>query len=249
MKALITGASTGIGRDMARVLHNMGSELILVARNAKLLEELKTELGGEPKVISLDLSSLENCYTLFDMTKDEDIDILINNAGFGMYGEASSIPLETELNMIDLNIKAVHILTKLFLEKFEKRNSGHIMNVASIAGFLSGPLMSTYYATKGYVVKFSTALYEELRRKGSRVHISVLCPGPVDTEFNNRAGVSFIINGHSSRFVADYAIKKMFKDRLIIAPGLMIKLGIVLQRFVPTKLLLKISYLLQSCKK
>lgn len=249
MKALITGASTGIGRDMARILHKMGAELILVARNTALLEELKTELGGNPRIISLDLSSPENCYALFDMTKDEDIDILINNAGFGTYGESITVPLETELNMIDLNIKAVHILTKLFLEKFEKRNSGHIMNVASIAGFLSGPLMSTYYATKGYVVKFSTALYEELRRKGSHVHISVLCPGPVDTEFNNRAGVSFIINGHKSPFVAEYAIKKMFKNRLIIAPGLFIKLGIILQRFVPTKLLLKISYMLQSCKK
>ena len=249
MKALITGASTGIGRDMARVLHKMGAELILVARNTALLEELKAELGGNPGIIAIDLSSPENCYALFDMTKDEDIDILINNAGFGTYGESSTVPLETELNMIDLNIKAVHILTKLFLEKFEKRDSGHIMNVASIAGFLSGPLMSTYYATKGYVVKFSTALFEELRRKGSHVHISVLCPGPVDTEFNNRAGVSFIINGHKSSFVAEYAIKKMFKNKLIIAPGFFIKLGIVLQRFVPTKLLLKISYMLQRCKK
>ncbi len=249
MKALITGASTGIGRDMARVLHKMGAELVLVARNTALLEELKTELGGNPRIITLDLSSPENCYALFDMTKDDGIDILINNAGFGTYGESSTIPLETELNMIDLNIKAVHILTKLFLESFEEKNCGHIMNVASIAGFLSGPLMSAYYATKGYVVKFSTALFEELRRKGSPVHISVLCPGPVDTEFNKRAGVSFIINGHKSPFVAEYAIKKMFKDRLIIAPGFLVKLGISFQRFVPTKLLLKISYFLQSCKK
>ncbi|MBQ9756830.1 MAG: SDR family NAD(P)-dependent oxidoreductase [Clostridia bacterium] len=249
MKALITGASTGIGRDIARILCNMGAELILVARNAELLEELKAELGGKPKVISLDLSVPENCYQLYDMTKDEDIDILINNAGFGTYGESSTVPLETELNMIDLNIKAVHILTKLFLKDFEEKDKGHILNVASIAGFLSGPLMSTYYATKGYVVKFSTALFEELRRKKSNVHISVLCPGPVDTEFNNRAGVNFLINGHKSRFVAEYAIKKMFKNKLIIAPGLFIKLGIILQRFVPTRLLLKICYMLQSCKK
>ena len=151
--------------------------------------------------------------------------------------------------MIDLNFRALHILTKLFVSDFEKRNSGHIMNVASIAGFLSGPLMSTYYATKGYVVKFSTALYEELRRKKKNVHISVLCPGPVATEFNRRAGVNFMLSGHSSSFVADYAIKKMFRKKLIIIPGFFVKAGVCLQRFVPTKLLLKICYMLQSCKK
>jgi len=227
----------------------MGAELILVARNSALLESLKEELGGKPTVISLDLSIPENCHKLYEMTKTEDIDILINNAGFGTYGESSEVPLETELNMIDLNIKAVHILTKLFLKSFEEKNRGYIMNVASIAGFLSGPLMSAYYATKGYVVKFSTALFEELRQKKSGVHISVLCPGPVDTEFNRRAGVKFMINGHRSRFVAEYAIKKMFKKKLIITPGLMVKLGVILQRFVPTKLLLRICYMLQSCKK
>ena len=151
--------------------------------------------------------------------------------------------------MIDLNIKAVHILTKLFLAEFEERNSGYIMNVASIAGFLSGPLMSTYYATKGYVLKFTTAIYEELRRKKSNVHICALCPGPVDTEFNNRAGVNFIINGHTGKFVADYAIKKMLRKKLLILPGGLIKAGAILQRLVPTKLLLKICYMLQSCKK
>lgn len=249
MKALITGASTGIGRDMARVLHKQNVRLILVARNLQLLENLKTELDGEPEIISLDLSTEENCHKLYDITKDKDIDILINNAGFGAYGLSSQVPLEKELNMIDLNIKAVHILTKLFLNDFEAKNSGYIMNVASVAAFLSGPLMSVYYATKAYVLRLSTALYEELRRKKSNVHISVLCHGPVDTEFNNRAGVSFIISGHSSKFVAEYALKKMFKNKLIVAPGPLIKLGIFLCRFVPLKLLLKISYNLQSCKK
>jgi short-subunit dehydrogenase len=109
--------------------------------------------------------------------------------------------------------------------------------------------MSTYYATKNYVMRLSTAIFEELHRKKSNVHISVLCPGPVDTEFNSRAGVNFIISGHTSKFVADYAIKKMFKNKLIIAPGILIKAGIFLQRLVPTKLLLRISYRLQKCKK
>lgn len=249
MKALITGASTGIGRDMARNLYARGAELILVARSTEKLEELKGELGGEPRVISLDLSTPESCYKLYETTKDENIDILINNAGFGTWGESSQVPLETELNMIDLNIKAVHILTKLYLADFEKRNSGYIMNVASIAGFLSGPLMSTYYATKGYVLKFTTAIYEELRRKKSNVHICALCPGPVDTEFNKRAGVNFMISGHTGKFVAGYALKKMFRKKLVILPGVLIKAGVFFQRFVPTKLLLKICYKLQCCKK
>lgn len=249
MKALITGASTGIGRDMARNLHARGIELILVARSADLLEKLKTELDGKPRIISLDLSSEENCRELYRLTKGENIDILINNAGFGTYGMSSEVDLDTELNMIDLNIKSVHILTKLFVADFEKRNSGYIMNVASIAAFLSGPLMSAYYATKGYVLKFSAALYEELRRKKKNVRISVLCPGPVDTEFNKRAGVRFLINGHTSKFVADYAIKKMFRNKLLIIPGFAVKMGVFFQRFAPTKVLLKISYKLQSCKK
>lgn len=249
MKALITGASTGIGRDMARLLHQQNVDLILVARNLDLLEKLKTELDGKPQIIPLDLSTEDNCRRLYETTKDKDIDILINNAGFGSYGLSSDVPLESELNMIDLNIKAVHILTKLFLKDFEAKDSGYIMNVASVAAFLSGPLMSTYYSTKAYVLRLSTALSEELRRKKSNVHISVLCPGPVDTEFNKRANVSFIINGHTSKFVAEYALKKMFKNNLIVAPGLLIKLGIFLCRIAPTKLLLRISYRLQSCKK
>ena len=249
MKALITGASTGIGRDMARNLHSRGMDLVLVARSADLLEKLRDELDGKPEIISLDLSSEENCHKLYQLTKDKNIDILINNAGFGTYGFSSDVDLETELNMIDLNIKSVHILTKLFVADFEKRNSGHVMNVASIAAFLSGPLMSTYYATKGYVLKFSAAIYEELRRKKKDVHVSVLCPGPVDTEFGKRAGVRFLINGHSSKFVADYAIKKMLRKKFLIIPGFAVKAGAFFQRFAPTKLLLKINYKLQCCKK
>ena len=148
MKALITGASTGIGRDMARNLHASGIELILVARSLNRLEELKKELDGKPRIIALDLSVDGNCEKLYRETQDENIDILINNAGFGAYGLSSEVDLETELNMLDLNVKSVHILTKLFVADFESRNSGYIMNVASIAAFLSGPLMSAYYADR-----------------------------------------------------------------------------------------------------
>ncbi len=249
MKALITGASTGIGRDMARNLHARGIDLILVARSADLLDKLKNELDGKPRIICLDLSAEDNCRKLYEETKSENIHILINNAGFGTLGDYSEVDLETELNMIDLNIKALHILTKLFVADFEKRNSGYILNVASIAAFMSGPLMATYYATKGYVLRYSTALCEELRRKQKNVHISVLCPGPVATEFDRRAGVKSSLGGLSSKKVADYAIKKMLKGKLLIVPGFSVKLGIFGQRCLPMKTMLRICYSTQKRKR
>ena len=130
MKVLITGASTGIGRDMARHFHAKGAQLFLVARNEENLLKLKAELNNSPQIIPLDLSAAENCHKLYEILKDEHIHILINNAGFGVYGNFTETSLEKELNMIDLNIKALHILTKLFLKDFEKRNSGYILNVA-----------------------------------------------------------------------------------------------------------------------
>lgn len=249
MKALITGASTGIGRDMARILHKNGAELYLVARNSKLLEELKSELCGSPTIISMDLSVEENCKKLYEMLKDQKIDVLINNAGFGAFGDFADIPLERELNMVDLNIKALHILTKLFLSDFVEKNHGYILNVASAAAFLPGPLMATYYATKAYVMRYTLALHEELRRKKSSVYVGALCPGPVDTEFNKNAGVNFNLSSLNCTYVAEYAIQKMFKRKLIIIPGLTIKLGTFFQKFLPQRLLLKISYGIQHQKK
>lgn len=249
MKALITGASTGIGREMARCLHNRGAELILVARSEEMLKNLRNELDGKPRILTFDLSDAKNCTKLFELTKDEKIDVLINNAGFGALGEFSEIPLETELNMIDLNITALHILTKLFLQDFEKRNKGYIMNVASIAGFLSGPLMATYYATKGYVLKLTLGISEELRRKGSKVSVSVLCPGPVATDFDHRAGVTASLKGMPPKKVARFAIKKMLNGKTIIVPGFFTRAGVFFQRFLPQKLLLKICYNTQNKKR
>lgn len=248
MNVLITGASSGIGRDMARIFHKMGHQLFLVARRENLLEDLKSELDGKPEIISLDLSSEKNCFELYERLKDKNIDILINNAGFGVFGEFDKSPLSRELKLIDVNIRALHILTKKFLSDFEEKNSGYILNVASSAAFLSGPLLSSYYGSKAYVLRLTTAIYEELRRKKSNVYVGVLCPGPVDTEFNQTAGVRFNLKSLKSKDVAEYAIKKMFNKKLIIVPGFSIKMGIFFQRFVPTKLLLKISYNIQRSK-
>jgi len=248
MKALITGASSGIGADMARVLYDKGYELILVARDKKNLEAIKKELGDNVKIISMDISSTFNCMKLYNRVKKEKIDILINNAGFGVFGDFSETNLDRELDMIDLNIKAVHTLTKMFLQDFKERDSGYILNVASTAAFLSGPLMATYYATKGYVLKLTEAIYEELRREGSNVYIGALCPGPVNTNFNNVAGVQFSVKAMESKVVAEYAINKMMKRKLIIIPGFLIKLSVFMTRILPRKLLLKINYKIQKEK-
>lgn len=248
MKALITGASSGIGRDMARVLSKKGYDLILVARDKEKLEEIKNELNTNIKIISTDLESTDNCKKLYSEVKDENIDILINNAGFGLIGVFDKTDIDKELSMIDLNVKAVHILTKLFLKDFVKKNSGHILNVSSSAAFQPGPLMATYYSTKSYVYNLTLAIYEELRKNKSNVKISCLCPGPVNTNFNNVANCEFKVKALSSEYVAKYAIDKMLKNKLLIIPGFKIKLLYVFGRFVPNKLKLKMTYNIQYRK-
>lgn len=249
MKALITGASSGIGRDMARYLAAKGWDLILVARREGRIKELQQELSAvQVRCITADVGRAEDCRALYEMVRDEPIDMLINNAGFGLAGEFTKTDMDTELNMIDVNIRAVHILTKLFLQDFVRRDSGIILNVASSAGFMPGPLLSTYYATKNYVLRLSEAIYEELRRKGSKVKISVLCPGPVNTEFNQVAKVKFAVNGISSELCARTAIDGALKGKLIIIPGGMMKAGLFFRRFVPEKALLKMAYGFQRRK-
>ena len=246
MKALITGASSGIGKDIAKKLSYKGYDLILVARRKERLIKLQKELKTNIKIIVLDLSVEKNVYQLYETLKKEKIDILINNAGFGLFGMFNKTSLDKEIEMINLNIKCVHILTKLFLKDFIKRDSGYILNVASSAGFLAGPRLNTYYATKNYVLKLTMAIYEELRYQNSHVHISALCPGPVNTEFNKVAKGKFSIKGLSSEYVSKIAIDKMFKNKLIIIPGLFNKLGIFFSRFIPYKLQLKIIYNIQN---
>ena len=248
MKALITGASSGIGKDMALYLSSKNVDLILVGRNIDALNSIKDKCKTNVEILDMDLSIEDNVYKLYELVKDKNIDILINNAGFGLFGNFTETSLDRELNMIRLNIIAVHILTKLFLNDFVKRNSGYILNVASSAGFMAGPKLSTYYSTKNYVLKQTLAIYQELKEMKSNVHISVLCPGPVETNFNNVAGGSFNTKSATSEYVSKYAIDKMFKNKLIIIPTLKMKLAIFFTRLVPTKLLLKINYHIQNVK-
>lgn len=248
MKALVTGASSGMGRDMARILAKRGYELIIAARRKDRLDELAEELGPKTQVICCDLSDTAVCKALFEQLKNEDIELVINNAGFGLFGAFDETDLDGELRMIDTNIKAVHTLTKLFLEKFSQRDSGYLLNVSSSAAFFPGPLLSAYYASKSYVLRYTEAMYEELRQRGSHVHVSVFCPGPVSTEFGSVANVSFSMKGLESRRAAEYAIRQMFAGKLIITPGLMMKTANFLRHLLPDKLLARAVYHIQKRK-
>lgn len=244
MKALITGASSGIGRDMAKYLGKKGFNLILVARNKERLEEVKSGIKTNVEIITMDLSSEQNCVDLYNQVKD--VDILINNAGFGKFGKFTEISLTTELEMIQTNIIAVHTLTKLFLADMVKKDKGYILNVSSIAGFLPGPLMATYYSSKAYVLRLTQSLQEELKKQKSNVTLSVLCPGPTATNFLSRAGVIFKTKSASSEYVAKYAIDKMLSGKKIIVPTFKIKCARFLCKIVPDIILVKVAYRIQK---
>ena len=246
MKALITGASSGIGRDIAKELSKKGYDLILVARDLEKLEQVKNEIKTNAEIVSMDVSKPENCEQLHEKFKD--IDILVNNAGFGDCGDFTKTKLEKEIKMIETNIIAYHILTKLYLKDMKQKNCGKILNVASIAGFMPGPLMATYYSTKAYVVRLSESLREELRRDKSKVQISILCPGPVDTNFNKVADVQFALKGLSSEYVAKYAIEKFLKGKFYIVPSWKIKLAKFACKIVPNNIVAMVSYNMQRRK-
>lgn len=248
MKALVTGASSGIGRDMARYLASLGYTVYAVGRDERKLLSLKNELGDKIQVVIKDLSVKENVISLYEELKIESIDLVVNNAGFGVFGEFVDTDLEKEILLINTNITAVHILTKLFLKDMLRENKGKILNVASIAGFAPGPLMGAYYASKAYVLRLTESVYEEVKKKKSNVTISALCPGPVDTNFNNVANVKFSIKALPSEYVAKYGIDKALKGKLIIVPGIIPKLCRFFSKITPDKLSMKVVYANQTKK-
>ncbi len=248
MRVLVTGASSGIGRDMCRYLGTLGHDLIMVSRDQKKMETIAKDILTNVEIIAIDLSVRENVFQLYEKVKDKEIDMLVNGAGFGLFGNTWETDLETELKMIDLNITAVHILTKLFLQDMVKRDKGIILNIASSAGFLAGPKLNTYYGTKNYLAKWTMGIYEELRRTHSHVMVSCLCPGPVKTNFNNVAGGEFYVKALSSDYVAKYGIDQCLKKKLIIVPGFMVRLSLFFNRFISKKLSLKIVYYIQDKK-
>lgn len=248
MKALVTGASSGIGREFARQLGARGYGLILTARRTDRLLELQKELKTESSVVTADLSDEKDCFSLYEQTKGGAPDVLINCAGFGMFGPFLETDLDCELRMLDVNIRAVHILTKLFCRDFVRRGSGRILNVASSAAFQPGPLLSSYYASKAYVLRLTEALAEELRRSGSGVTVSALCPGPVRTEFDDVADVKFSLPGLSPESVAACGLDGLFAGKTVIVPGAAMKAAHFFERLIPERAVVRTAYRFQRRK-
>lgn len=240
--AVITGASSGIGKEFAKILDKQHYNLVLIARRVDRLETLAKQLDTNCLVIKADLNNETECHDLFNQIKDLEIEIFINNAGFGISGNYDQIDLNQELKMINVNVKALHILTKLMLEKMEKNHQGYILNVASCAGLMpAGPHMATYYATKAYVTSLTQGIAKELKEQHSPVYIGCLCPGPVDTEFNQIAKVKFALKGISADYCASYALKQMKKRKVVIIPTLKMKLAMTLGRYLPNYLYITIA--------
>lgn len=246
MKALITGASSGLGAEFARQLSKEGYDIIAVARRIDRLDALAAELPTRVTPIVCDLSDKAQCLELFEKVKNEDIDLVVNNAGFGLLGEFTETDLSRELEMINVNIRALHILMKLFALKFSNENKGAILNTCSIGGFMPGPLLATYYASKAYVLSLTRGVCEEIRRNGSNVYVGCVCPGPVATEFFDVAKAKFPIKGRKPETIVSYALKKMKRKKHIIIPGFEMKLTAFFLKLVPSNLVARIIYTLQK---
>lgn len=236
MKAFVTGASSGIGFEIAKYLSKLGYDIIAVALDREGLNRLRKEAETMVETFRLDLSNEQNCIDLFNRVGKEDIDVVVNDAGFGLYGEFSETSLERELQMIRTNISALHIFTKLFLVNMMKANKGFIMNVSSLTGFMPGPRMATYFATKAYVTRLTQAIQEELSKQHSNVHVCVLCPTAVTTNFENVAGVKFGVPHQCPDFVAKYAVDSMFQRKKMILPGCGAKAVRILSKISPDSL-------------
>lgn len=243
--AVITGASSGIGAAFARQLAKEGYRLVLVARRKERLEALAAELkkkGTESLILPADLSKTQECYRLMQELEQIPVGVFINNAGFGDCGSFLETDAQKEMQMIDVNVKAMHLLMKLMLRRMEKQEGGYILNVASSAGLLpAGPYMATYYATKSYMASLTRAVALELKQHGSRVYLGALCPGPVDTEFNAVANVDFALPGITPEYCASYALAQMKKRKVVIVPTMTLKAATTMGRFIPQKLLVSIT--------
>lgn len=243
--AVITGASTGIGREFAQICAERGYDLVLIARSAQALEDLAAGIREKNRrsvrVIALDLSAVDASPKLWDSLSDvaAEIEILINNAGFGLTGFFSELDTEKQMDMVHLNIGAVTHLTRLFLPSMIARRRGYVLNVASTAAFQPGPLMAVYFASKAYVVMLSEALHNEVHDKG--VVVTTLCPGPTRTEFQSRAGMdaSKLFSGPNVMdpcTVAEIGFRAMMDGKSLVVAGRLNALMVFLTRFAPRQL-------------
>ena len=234
--ALVTGASSGLGFEFAKQLSARGYKLILVARRRDKLEQVQKSIKTESIIIAADLSERDECVRVITETLGLNIDVFINNAGFGDCGRFYETDANKDLQMIDVNVTAMHLLLKMMLQRMKssKVTGGYILNVASSAGlFPAGPYMATYYATKAYVTSITQAIARELKEEDSEIYVGALCPGPVDTEFNDVANVEFALKGISAGYCVSYSLKQMFDRRkVLIVPTLRMKLAVLGTRFL-----------------
>ena len=255
--ALITGASFGIGYELAKIFANEKYDLVLVARNRERLNEIESELKRHNniriKTMVKDLANPSSPQEIFDELKYDqiEVDVLINNAGFGLLGSFTELSLKEQLDMIQVNITSLVHLTGLILPTMINRGNGKIMNVASTAAFQPGPNMAVYYATKSFVLSFSKALYRELKDKN--ITVTALCPGPTKTEFQKRARMeninlerSKLMPYMSAEKVAIAGYKGLMKGKKVVIPGLLNKIGTKLVKIFPESLVLDLIYKFNS---
>lgn len=251
MVAVITGASSGIGREMAKNLANRGFDVILVARRTERLSDLEQLIRARYRVNAesfvCDIQKTSECYRLFEYCKMKSVRIFINNAGVGYPEYVTDMRFSKDSEMLRTNLISVHLLTKLFAKHMKK---GIILNVSSMAGFQPGPGMAVYGATKSYIYQFSRAFGYELKRQKSKVRIVVLCPGPVETEFNKGIPSSKARNlfGLTAKQCADVAIKEMLKGKEVIIPGFANRLLRQATKFIPEKIVLCLEHEIQTAK-
>jgi short-subunit dehydrogenase len=245
--AVVTGASSGIGRELARILAREGHDLVLVARREDELHKVASDLreahGATSRVVAVDLARAGAAHEVADAVSDDAVDVLVNNAGFGGHGRFTETDLGHEQRMLAVNVVALTELTKLLLPGMVARGHGRILNVASTAAFQPGPFMAVYYATKAYVLSLSEALAEETR--GTGVTVTALCPGVTETGFQQSSGVEHIplTKGPftmSASSVAETAYRGMQRGRLLVIPGVANKFGAHAVRFTPRRVTLKV---------
>lgn len=257
---LITGATGGIGSALCREFAFHGHDIVMVATNKEKLEKLAKSLEDDYKIktyfIAKDLSKKESTKEIFDELKNKkiDVEILCNNAGFGDFGEFLDVDLEKNLQMINVNICSLVSLCYIFGNEMKKRGGGKILNTASIGSFFPGPFMSTYYASKAFVLSFSEALAKELKPNG--VSVCALCPGTTNTKFFDRAGANTENSDILKKFkpanpedVAKFAYKCLMKNKTVAVHGASNRAFVFFQRFLPRKTIANIVYKVQKQRK
>lgn len=260
LTAMVTGASSGIGKEMALYLASLGADLILVARNQEKLDQTaqiaEEKFQVKSETISMDLSKEKSAQKLYNLVKEKGlkVDILVNNSGFGVYGFFDGTPLERHSDMLHLNIQTLTELTSLFLEDMKKNNLGYILLTASTAAFQPTPLYSTYGASKAYVLNFGTALHYELKVQKLNIHCSILCPGPTDTSFfksanhpqhdssTKRPGILLDLFMMKPDKVAKIGIRAMLKNKPVVVSGFGNKLMVIATKFLPKAWVNPITY-------